>query len=90
MAKKLNQFPSSISTLPNKVVLKKIINNEMQERYKMIIGDKNVTPITTSKEYASASAIRQYLQEGSALGFLNYSDGDKVDDGSEFSINPKL
>jgi hypothetical protein len=61
-----------------------------KKRYKIELGGINITPITTKKEYAAESTIRQYLQEGSALGFIAYSEGDKITDGAKFSINPKI
>jgi hypothetical protein len=46
---------------------------------------QNITPIIKKNKQASESAIRQYLQVGSALNFIFYSEKDKLQ--GEFFLN---
>ncbi|GMO13364.1 MAG: hypothetical protein Ta2E_02640 [Mycoplasmoidaceae bacterium] len=46
----------------------KVSNN----KYKMMIGDINITPCRCKCGTASQSACRQYFQEGAGLGFVYY------------------
>jgi hypothetical protein len=54
----------------------------------MIFGGKNITP-ASKKEIVAESTIRQYLQVGSALSYINYSEGDPIC-GYEFSVKPSI
>lgn len=60
------------------------------ERYKMLLKGINITPITLKNKVASQGAIRQYLQVGAALGFVNKGHNFKPDANTSFDILPKL
>jgi hypothetical protein len=62
----------------------------VDERYQILLGGVNITPTSKNNMSASESAIRQYLQEGSALGLIGYSAGDKIADKQYFKIDPKI
>ncbi|MDR2636291.1 MAG: HNH endonuclease [Mycoplasmataceae bacterium] len=53
-------------------------NTSVEKRYYMELNGNNITPINRLNKIASQSAIRQYLQVGSALNYIYYSEGDKI------------
>jgi hypothetical protein len=89
MASNLEQINTQ-NNLPTEIELKSSITSNLDQRYRIELGGSNITPITTNKVVAAESTIRQYLQEGSALGFIAYSEGDKIIDGAKFKIHPRI
>lgn len=85
-------FNNSFTKIKIKEVAKNSNNNKM---FQLVFGGINVTPRVSSstsvgEQSASQAAIRQYLQEGSALSYVAYSDGDRIEDGAEFSVSPQI
>lgn len=79
-----------------KIRIKEIGHNSSDnEIFQLIFGTKNITPrvskLTKSEEqFAAEGTIRQYLQEGSALSYIAYSENDKIQNNSEFSVSPQI
>ncbi|MDE6477520.1 MAG: hypothetical protein K2L48_05100 [Mycoplasmoidaceae bacterium] len=75
--------------LPTTLTLKKVFGID-EERYTININNKNVTPITKKDKFAGRSTIKQYLQEGSSLSFIFYSDEDKIADNLTLDISSSM
>lgn len=90
----INKIPSDLikNSKLDKLEIKEVDSNVDQPRFKMYIGDYDITPKKHTKNYQSVakSTIRQFLQEGSALSFLAFSDNDLVNDKSTFNLNPSI
>lgn len=61
-----------------------------KNKYKLMLDDFNITPTVKKDKLTSQSAIRQYLQIGSGLSFIDFGNEDKIQDNSEYKILPWL
>jgi len=63
---------------------------QLQKRYHLVINNKNITPTTNTKKWASFGTIRQYLQELIAINFINASENERFAGNIKFDILPDL
>lgn len=64
---------------------------DVKNRYSLTLNGSNVSPTRNKNKLSSASAIRQYLQVGSAFGFVEYVDGTIIENkDTKLPILPKL
>lgn len=75
--------------IENLAISKILIKQVLRDRFEIWMDNKNITPTTRGK-YAAKSTIRQFLQESSALSYIAYSSGDKIEDGVFFNCAPRL
>lgn len=81
----------NLKKLPNKISISSVKEKNGKIKYSLKIGNINVTPIKKKGDkIAAKSTTRQYLQEGSALSFINYSENDKIEDKISYSLNPTI
>lgn len=74
---------------PTTLTVKKVFGID-KEKYTINIDNRNITPTTKKDRFASHSTIRQYLQEGSSLSFIFYSDEDKIADSLTLDISSSM
>lgn len=84
---KVNKIKFDTNLRPTKINIKRRVIN-CDERYEMLIAGYNITPTRHKNGILSRSAIRQYLQEGSALCFWGFSENDFKKDGFSVSLYP--
>lgn len=86
---KFNASKNKINSL-SKILITSSINKKNEKgRFKISIGGYEITP-SSSKKAIAEGALRQYLQEGSAMSLINYSARSKINDNVTFELNPMI
>lgn len=68
-----------------------VIQSNIKNRYSLTLNEFNISPTVKKNKLASCGAIRQYLQVGSAFGFVEYVDGTKFENkDTKLLVLPKL
>lgn len=77
--------------LPNEISISDFKDKNNKKRYILLVNNKNITPTSRKKENKSVaeSTMKQYLEVGSALSYINYSGNGKINNTS-YSLNPNI
>ncbi len=74
---------------PKKILINQVVFTE-KSRFQIELNKKNITPTNNKLKQVSRAAIRQYLQIGSALSFINYSKRQKIEHSKSFDVFPSF